>query len=359
MPLRRLTPARPRLSSGFSSVEMLLALAIGGLAIGSAVVVYGTIARLAPRALNQTEVTLPASTAAAMFPNEATVTTRTPGTAPAYGTMPAAEGLRERFLSDTISSPAVYVLGRTGISTAPYRPALIPYDPSGSTPADRIQLDTSQNFRAYLVAKNLVAATDFVNARNYEPSTLSTTLAQPNWVGSSIFVTQYSTFAGQLAVGAIYETDVVKSSSPNGFYASVRRYSSHVTSTTGSGASLVYAATTSLTHAYEVFYPAYNGSGDDGAASSWPTTTDNFSPLWVAFERASRKDKLESADIERFKLAREQPFSIVWWPDPCVRNLGLHGVTNNSIPATDARRVYNHMGGRSAYMFTIPLFPAL
>jgi hypothetical protein len=351
-PLRRTQRAL-----GFTAAELAVALAIGGVAIGAAAVAYGTIAKIAPRSSNLTEITMPAATANAMFYSGST--TRNVATAPAYGTMPAAEGMRERFLADTIGSPAVYTLSRTGISATPYRPALIPYDPSGTTPADRIQLDTSQNFRAYLVAKTLVGAGDFVNARNYAPATLNTSLTQPDWVGSSVFVTQYSPYAGMIAVGAIYETDIIKSSNPSGFYASVRRYSGKVLTTSGTGGSFTSTSRTDLTHSYEVFYPAYGGSGDDGAPRSWPTTSDNFSPLWVAFERANRKDKLESADIERFKLGREKPFALIWWPDPCMRNLGLHGVTNNSLPATDARRIYNHMGGRSSYMFTVPVFPAL
>jgi hypothetical protein len=335
---------------------MLVALLISAVAIGAAAMAYGTIAKVAPRSSTLSEVTLSSAVGNAMY-GDGILTRRIP-TAPSYGTMPTAEALRERFLADTLGAPAVYVLGRTGLAAVPFRPALIAYNPAGTAAADKIQLDTSQAFRQYLVSKNLVSAADFVTARNYFPSTLTTSLTQPTWLGCSIFVTQYSPYANQIAVGAIYEVDVIQQTNPNGFYASVRRYSSSIL-TTSETPTFTHTFQTQLTNSYEVFYPAYNGSGDDGGARSWPTTTDNFAPLWVAFERSNRQDKLESADIERFKLAREKPFTLIWWPDPCARNLGLHGVTNNAIPATDARRVYNHQAGRTAYMFTVPLFPAL
>ena len=39
--------------------------------------------------------------------------------------------------------------------------------------------------------------------------------------------------------------------------------------------------------------------------------------------------------------------------------LGLYRASNTAYTAIDPRAVYNHMAGRTSFMFTVPLFPAL
>jgi hypothetical protein len=43
-------------------------------------------------------------------------------------------------------------------------------------------------------------------------------------------------------------------------------------------------------------------------------------------------------------------------PDPAARHLGA---VANTFPTSDPRQAYNQMAGRTAFMFTVPMFPAL
>ncbi|MCE9520139.1 MAG: hypothetical protein K8R87_11385, partial [Verrucomicrobia bacterium] len=94
------------------------------------------------------------------------------------------------------------------------------------------------------------------------------------------------------------------------------------------------------------------------------TGTDSWYPAVISFERQARKAVVEgSTSIDRFKIAREKPFSLIFWPDPSRSSLQLpNGNTtssyNASFATTDPRKAYNHMAGRTAFMFAVPLFPA-
>ena len=91
------------------------------------------------------------------------------------------------------------------------------------------------------------------------------------------------------------------------------------------------------------------------SATQW--SKDGFTPLFVTFERSTRRAFLETPDsLNRFKAAAERPFYFVWWPDPAARHLGAQP---NTLAPSDPRQAYNHMGGRTAFMFTVPMFPAL
>ena len=53
----------------------------------------------------------------------------------------------------------------------------------------------------------------------------------------------------------------------------------------------------------------------------------------------------------------------MFWPDPSRSSLKLPngnttGSYNTGFPSTDPRKAYNHMAGRSAFMFVVPLFPS-
>ena len=79
--------------------------------------------------------------------------------------------------------------------------------------------------------------------------------------------------------------------------------------------------------------------------------TDSWYPAVVSFERQSRKAVAEgSSSIDRFKIAEEKPFCLVFWPDPSRSSLKLPngnttGSYNASFSSTDPRKAYNHMGG--------------
>lgn len=304
--------------SGFTAAELLVALAIGAVIIGAAAVAYGTIARSQPRVGSSVNVTLDSARLNNYYNlNQATLQATV---APNYGSLARAEDMRERFLNDCLSATAVFPLARTGINA--YRPAQITFNPATDTFPDN-----PQSFRELLVSKSLVAASVFLSKRNYDATASN----------ASIFVLGYSSNAGQIQVKAVYEIDVSKTTSPAGYYASVRR---HVNAGSGS----------SLTAYYDIFYPP-----------STTAATDGFAPLWVSFERMARRDlsPTESADIEHFKLAREKPFYLIWWPDPAARSLGQYRASNTTFAPNDARKAYNHMAARTSFMFTIPVFPAI
>jgi hypothetical protein len=244
--------------------------------------------------------------------------------APNYGSAAKAEDLRERFMADIHTATAVFPLARTGVN--PFRPATIAFNPITETLPD-----TPKTFREMLIGKSLVTAAVYQDKRNFDDTA-------PN---CSIFVIGYSSDPASLTVTAVYDIDVDKITNPKGFYASVKRYVATPTS----------AAT--LTAYYDIFYPAYD-------ATLWPTTTDKFAPLWVSFERQSRARfvPFEGVDIERYKVAREQPFHLIWWPDPAAPTLGMYRASNTGFSSNDPRKVYNHMAGRTSYMFTVPAFPS-
>ncbi len=326
---------RDRISrQGFTSVELLLVLALGAVVIGGAVVSYGTLVRNQPRVASFVTVPLGSQRMQRFFEISGKSAQDTPQ-APHYGSIAEAEKLREQFYADVISATAVFCLARDGDNT--WKPASIPYDPSLHR-----ELDTPQAFRAHLVANVGVPSALYRDYRN----PLGTRATEPS-ENSSIFVLGYSKEPKALRVIAIYDTDVIRftgRNDPNGFHASVKRYTSHPSNP---ASDLVYSG------GYQVFYAP--SVIDARSARDW--ATDGFTPLFVTIERGSRSAYNESpVTINRFKKAAEQPFYFVWWPDPAARHLGA---VAGALPSSDPRQAYNHMGGRTSYMFTVPMFPAL
>ncbi|WP_395746708.1 hypothetical protein [Prosthecobacter sp.] len=318
---------------GFTSVELLLVLALSAVILGGAVVSYGTLMRSQPSASSMVAVPLGVTRTQAFYGTVST--TVDVGMAPQYGALSLAEELREQFLADTLSATAVYCLPRDGINT--WKPSLIAYNPSTDD-----ELDTPQKFRAHIVAHAGVSASLYRDYRN----PLNDGVAVPQ--NASIFVLGYSKYSGYLKVNAIYDIDLIRFTGvtePNGIHASVKRYASVAASTTPS--------TLSYMGGYDVFFPPSIPSPTN--AAQW--STDGFAPLFVTFERASRLALRETpSTIDRFKRAYERPFYFIWWPDPSARHLGA---VTSTLATTDPRQAYNQMAGRSAFMFTVPMFPAL
>ncbi|MEM7145503.1 MAG: prepilin-type N-terminal cleavage/methylation domain-containing protein [Verrucomicrobiota bacterium] len=225
--------------------------------------------------------------------------------APHSGRGVFAEEMRERFNEDVAGAVAVFCLGRNGMNTV--RPTTIPY------PATPIRMDTPEAFRLHLVSQFPEAATIFSSYR-----------VVPATTNGTIFIMGPSALPNELLVRAIYEIDLVPHAGPAGTYASVRRY-----------------VGTSLTNYYDIFY-------ESGAGAL-------FQPLFVSFEREARAVVTEGEAIDRFKKAKNYPFYFVWWPDP--EAMRLEQVATAIYPSSDPREAYGHMGGRTSYMFTVPLFP--
>jgi hypothetical protein len=159
----------------------------------------------------------------------------------------------------------------------------------------------------------------------------------------SIFILGYSQTPVTIPVLAVYDMDFVQATNPNGTgtvigtYASVRRYVSGT-----------------LTAYYDIVYP----TDPMDQIESW-------TPPVVAFERRSRMAVVEGmTTVDRFKVAAEQPFYFVFWPDPAEESLALplnaspSSILNGSYAPTDPRGAYNHMAGRTSFMFSVPLFPS-
>ena len=314
-------------------MELLLVMALSAMILGGAVVCYGTIVRSQPRVSSMVSVPLGSTYVQNFFGTSSDSVNVS--MAPQYGALALAEELREQFLADTLSATAVYCLPRSGMNT--WKPSTIAYDPTVNG-----ELDTPQKFRAHIVANAGVSSTLYLDYRN--PLNDGTAVPQ----NASIFVLGYSKYAGYLKVNAIYDIDLIRftaSNQPNGIYASVKRYADSAASQTP----------TTLTYmgGYDVFFPP--SVPNPTSASQW--STDGFAPLFITFERAARLALNETpATINRFKRAYERPFYFIWWPDPAARHLGA---VANTFTSTDPRQAYNHMAGRTGFMFTVPIFPAL
>jgi hypothetical protein len=313
-----------KFTSGFTAAEMLVTTAIAAVVIGAASLAFSTVTR------GQRQFT---QTATVRLPNGALNNFYgIPGTntstyiAPNFGSVAYAESMREKFIADTAQAIAVFCLYRAPNTWNTVRPATIP------APAYGVTLDTPEAFRAWLATAVPASSSVFTSYRN--------TGTSPN---ISIFVLGYSQNATTIPVLAVYDMDFVQATNPNGTgavigtYACVRRYVSG-----------------SLTAYYDVVYP----TAPAGQTESW-------APPVVAFERRSRLAVTEGATtIDRFKIAAEQPFYFIFWPDPARDSLALPlnaapgSTLNGSYATNDPRRAYNHMAGRTSFMFTVPMFPS-
>lgn len=311
-----------RWTAGFTAAEMLITSAIASVVIGAAALGYSAIAHAQRNYATTATIYLGASAIQSYYnlPNAPTINTYV---APNYGSVARAEALREQFIEDSIQSIAVYCMYRNATSYNTVHPTTLP------APASGTPMDTSEGFRAFL-GTAIPAATSVFNiaARNYGATNCY-----------SIFCLGYSGNPTSIPVLAVYDVDVipaydsVNTATQIGNYASVKRF---------------VAGT--LSGYYDVYYP----TGD---------STDQFNPGVVAFERRSRLAVAEGPTIDPFKIAAEKPFYFIWWPDPSRDNIKLplpNSTTalNADFAATDPRKFYNHMAGRTCYMFTIPLFPS-
>jgi hypothetical protein len=312
-----------RFTSGFTAAEMLVATAIAAVIFGAAALAFSTVTRGQRQFTQTANVRLPTG-ALSNFYNVSGTNTAT-YIAPNFGSVARAESLREKFIADTAQAIGVYCLYRANNTWNTIRPSTI------DSPAYGVVLDTPEAFRTYLAAEIPASSTVFTSYRN-----VGTT---PN---VSIFILGYSATAATIPVLAVYDMDLVQATNPNGTgtvigtYASVRRY-----------------VAGALTAYYDIVYPTAAGQ------------TESWTPPVVAFERRSRLAVVEGATtIDRFKVAAEQPFYFIFWPDPAEESLAVplnatpSSTLNGSYATTDPRRAYNHMAGRTSFMFTIPMFPS-
>lgn len=291
----------------FSFVELLVAVALGALVLAAAVLCFQAIATYRQRPAMYDQVTIGAAVMTNFYgTNTASVRT---WFAPNFGRSANAESMRDSFLEDVQHAIAVYCLPRTGRSAV--RPTAVSLTGTyaiGTYDARRI--DNSEQFRQ-LLAANVSGASGVFEANAFSSS------GAARGRNLSIMVIDRSDDPAQLSVRAVYEVDFVRSTgTPAGTYASVRRYRG-----------------TTLTQYYDVFYPDL----PDG-------TTVSASDFFVAasFERSGR-----TTGDSPLRLAANQPFYFVWWPDPASSLLPV---------GTDFT---NAMAGQTSYFLVVPMFPAL
>lgn len=305
-----------RKNSAFSLVEMLLAAAIGAAVIVVAVVAFGTIANL-PMSTGTVNVKLPAGVTANMYGTNAPYITI--GNNPNYFQSAQARRMKDRLMADVSAASAVFCLGRDVQTT----PALRTFELDVPSTADFRQFATPATFRTFLTEADSGLADVFPTSQN--GALLERTNASIYLVGTLKNILQYN---NTLTILAIYEMDFIPTQEPaGGTVASVRRYSG-----TNSAVPTDY---------YHVYYP----EEDNG--------TGGFRPLAAFFAR--KPGDPDSNDP--FRVAVNQPFTFIWWPDPLVSKL-----TGAAVPApsTDSARAnYSNMADRTSLFFVLPAFPSL
>jgi type II secretory pathway pseudopilin PulG len=305
---------RPRVAStpveGFTFVELLVAVTLGAAVLSAAVLAFQTIGQSRSRIASYGAVGIGAS-AYSDFYSGSSNSVRT-WFAPNYGRIANAVVLREMFLEDVQRATAVYCLPRAGRSTI--RP--ISFALTGAyavTNFDTRRLDTPEAFRQFL-ADTVPGANAIFTEDAYAAE------GAVRGENLSIFVILPSDDPALLTVFSIYEVDFVRSTSPAGTYATVRRYQG--------------ATPTIPTHSYDIFYP-------DMADGTAVNATDFY--VAASFERAGRPgttSPLLSADRD--------PFYFLWWPDPAATRLPEAGTEYLDV-----------MAGQTSFFMVVPMFPSL
>ncbi len=331
---------RARQAAGFSAVELLVVLALGAVVLGGVMVAYGTLVGHRAGVAETVQINL-STTLLNDFYGPGQVTTRTVPLAPSYGALARAEKLREEFHKDILGAAGVFCLYRkSNRITNPLRFSWFPYNPAQDGP-----LESPRDFYDFLVRLDAAAAAVFEIPAN--PGTNNQSPA-PH---ASVYVTSFSSDRTRLGIVALYEVDLIRfeqqTVKPWGFYTSVRRYTHDLLNPD--------AQISVLSGGYEVFFPP----SVPNATLVSQFSSDDFRPVFVYFERSIRRYPTEDNGMgrDRFKIAAERPFYFVWWPDPAMPHLAT--LSNGTVSPALARRAYNHMGGKTSFMHTVPMFPAL
>ncbi len=313
---------------GFSLLELLVVASLCAIVFTSGALAYRAVAQNQRRSTTFQEVALNSSVASNFFPGS-TSTAIDSYTAPNYGRAALAQQMRNLFYEDVESSIAVFPLPRTGninsirervITIGNVLPAA--YD----TPARFLELLTG-------LASTSTRANVFRSYRG-APADSVTSGSVTNYVtNGSIFILQPSGSTTELWLRAVYEIDYLaykdlnnrNAAYPAGVpcvHASVRRYVNSV-----------------LTNFYDIVYKE-----SDLTQVGIP---------FVHFERAARTNVVESA-VTKWKAAGNQPFYLIWWPDPAMSRLkGTALGTYTNLPQAD----YAKHEGQTSFNFVIPQFP--
>jgi hypothetical protein len=314
-------------NAAFSLVELLVAVALAAALLTVAVIIFQSLVANGGTRTSIGDVTV--GPALNTFYGGGVTISGNCAFSPSYGCVAQAEIVRSQFIIDLQSASAVYCLGRNGVNA--FRANSIPV--ASSFRGD--SLDTPEAFRQLLASAVPSTASTFIAYRGASTAT-----------NASIFLLSPSTSATTLSVLAIYDIDLTPTTSPGGTYVSVKRYG--IVQASGSVPATATDGLLKITDHYDIFYPTPDGT-------TVPTTA--FNPLVVCFERAVRAGTVEGDTIDRLKKAAERPFYFVWWPDPAAHT--LEAMSAPAYSASDPRAAYSAMGGRTAFFFVVPMFPAL
>ncbi|MDF1825653.1 MAG: hypothetical protein P1U68_13490 [Verrucomicrobiales bacterium] len=301
---------------GWTFAEMLIAISLSAVFLGAAALVFSSISANSKRLTRILTVSIGSNTKQNFY-GQSGSTVRV-YSAPNFGKAAFAQTFRDLMLEDASNASAVYCLPRTLDNSI--RPEFLRYEAGDDgVELPRPRLDTSNSFRSFLAISEPTSAGIYDRTiRNVPPTD------RPQ---ATIYMLTPETETGYVRVLAVYEIDLVATTSPVGHYASVRRYKNN-----------------SLTHYYDVFYEAGPG--------------DAFAPLFVTFERESRAAVNEGQSIDRFKIAEGNPFHLIWLPDPAI-NPYKEAAWTPVDPAGSPRSTYEHMAGKTSFLVAIPMFPSI
>lgn len=300
-------------------VEMLVAISLCAIFMGTAALVLQSISHNSKRLTNL--ITLDIGTAnMSNFYNQSGSTLRA-YTAPNYGKIGFAQDLREQMLDDSSRCSAVFCLPRSGLNTL--RPEFLPF-PSGAvgSSSSHPQFDTPEAFRQYLLTTFPTGAAVFDSPIRNVPS--------PSKLSTSIFMLASQTNPDSIRLYAVYDIDYVTPVAGGGVYVSVKRFKNTI-----------------LSHYYDIFY------------QGTLTTSNTPSPQFAVFESKNRLAFPEGAAIDRFKVAPNSPFYLIWLPDPATNPLTVPPGTVTAPPATSPKQAYYKHSRTTAFLLALPMFPSL
>lgn len=337
-------PPGRRQPRGFSLMELLVVAGVGAIVFTAGALAFQVMAKNHRTAGAFQEVALSPAVAANFYPG-AGLTSVDSYTAPNFGRCSQADVLRTMFLEEVEKSVAVFVLPRAGnINTIRGRTLNLykRLPQSLDTPAAFLTYllanpDTATAAQVFLSYRGVPAETATVTTTTTDPATGNpvTTTGTAYTTNASIFLLQPSGSNTQLWIRSVYEIDYVgmpvdaaSSQSPDVpcVFASVRRY-----------------VADTLTHYYDVVYREAD-------------TADAGIPC-AHYERSARSVFTESA-VDRYKLAANQPFYQIWWPDPGYQRL-KGTAASGAYAANSPQAAYAKHEGQTSYFFIVPQFPAL
>lgn len=316
-------PSRPH---GFSLLELLIVASLCVVLFTSGSLAYRAVAQNQRRSSTFQEVPITSPVAANFFPGS-TASVIDSYTAPNYGRAGLAQQMRNLFYEDVDSGCAVFALPRSGNING-IRERII--NIGSNFPA---VYDTPEKFLSLLA--NLPGTTARLGGfQSYRGIPADTTPIIPTpstapyttpLVNGSIFIIQTSGSASEIWIRAVYEIDYIPFSDDGTpcVHASVRRYVDSV-----------------LTNFYDIVF-RNSQIGDIGVP-------------FVHFERSARTNVVEPA-ITPWKAAPNQPFYLIWWPDPTAANLkGTSRATYTGLRQAN----YAKHEGQTSFTFVVPQFPS-